>query len=360
MTNPSQAEPRLLEKPRSNTCSIVRDQLGRPLTSLRISVTDRCNLRCSYCMPHREYAWLPRETLLNFDEIVDLAEAFCGLGTRRIRLTGGEPLLRPKLDQLVARLADLPQVLDLGLTTNGSLLKAQARALHLAGLGRATISLDTLRPSRHRELTRRDNHARILAGIDAARDEGFRDLKINVVLMRGFNDDEILEFLEFGRRIGFEVRFIEYMDVGGATGWNAAKVFSRAEVLRKIESKHGPISAAASSPCAPADRFQLADGTHFGIIASTTRPFCATCDRSRLTADGTWFHCLYAKSGTDLRTPLRTGCTPQELSNRLAAAWSQRNAQGAQQRQAERKRGPLATSHELRNNPHMEMHTRGG
>src|SRR5712692_3313646 len=269
------------------------DVLGRPLGSLRVSVTDRCNLRCRYCMPEEEYVWLPREELLSFEEIRDLVGVFTDLGVRDVRLTGGEPLLRRELPVLVRMLAQNPQVHDLALTTNGVLLAEQAQALREAGLHRVTISLDTLRPERFRALTRRDAHAQVLAGIEAARRAGFGRLKIDAVIVRGANDDEVPELLEFGKQAGAEVRFIEYMDVGGATQWSMDKVVSAAEILATLGRRYGAVQSVVEDSNAPAERFLLPDGTVFGIIASTTTPFCRRCDRSRLTADGMWYLCLY-------------------------------------------------------------------
>lgn len=338
----------------------LADRFGRPLRSLRISVTDRCNLRCHYCMPEQEYVWLPRETLLSFEEITLLTGIFAALGVDRVRLTGGEPLLRRDLPALVSQLAGLPAIGDLALTTNGLLLADQAAALRQAGLHRITVSLDTLDPSRFRALTRIDGHAAVLAGIDAARRTAFESLKIDTVVIRGTNDDEITALLEFGRGLGAEVRFIEYMDVGGATRWNQDAVVPQDEILRTIVARYGRISPIGGRGSAPADRFALPDGTTFGIIASTSRPFCADCDRSRLTADGVWLMCLYARAGTDLRRPLRAGATRDELGHLIRTVWSQRADRGAEERLALARREPLIPLAALRKDAHLEMHTRGG
>lgn len=340
----------------------ARDLFGRLLTSLRLSVTDRCNLRCAYCMPGESYTWLPRRDLLSFDEIERLVDIFCGLGTRRIRLTGGEPLLRPELPQLVSRLVARPLVQDLGLTTNGVLLSDQAGALFAAGLPRLTVSLDTLDEQRYRTLTGRDEHTRVLAGIDAALSAGFKNTKLNVVVMRDFNDDELEHFVRFGREKKIEVRFIEYMDVGGATNWNPKTVFERAEILARLDAAFGGATALKrpANATAPAEQFALGDGTLVGVIASTSAPFCGSCDRCRLTADGTWFQCLYARDGSDLRSPLRAGASNSELTDRIRCSWNKRADRGAESRQQARERKPLADGPELRENPHLEMHTRGG
>ena len=338
----------------------VIDTLGRPLKSLRLSVTDRCNLRCLYCMPEEDYVWLPREELLTFEELNQLVEVFARLGVTDIRLTGGEPLLRHQLHRLIAMLAANPALHDLALTTNGVLLADQAEALKRAGLHRLTISLDTLKPERFRAMTRRDDHARVLAGIDAARSAGFTKTKLDTVVMRGRNDDELAGLIEFGRARDIEVRFIEYMDVPGATRWSPDEVVSRDQMLEQLSHRYGRITPIVENSSAPAARYSLPDGTVFGIIASTTAPFCRTCDRSRLTADGMWYRCLYATEGTDLRGPLRTGVAGAALAEQIADAWHKRNDRGAELRKAQGFRGAFVSLQELRSDPHLEMHTRGG
>jgi cyclic pyranopterin phosphate synthase len=338
----------------------LRDTFGRPLKSLRVSVTDRCNLRCLYCMPEEDYVWLPRQELLSFEELSHLAAIFTGLGVDEVRLTGGEPLLRHNLDRLVAMLAANPYVKDLALTTNGVLLADQAENLKRAGLFRVTISLDTLQPGRFRAMTRRDDHARVLAGIEAARHAGFTKTKLDTVVIRGQNDDELADLIEFGREREIEVRFIEYMDVAGATLWSPDDVVSRDAMLERLERRYGAIVPAEEKGSAPAQRYALPDGTVFGIIASTTAPFCSTCDRSRLTADGMWYRCLYATEGTDLRGPLRRGEPSEALAELIAGDWRVRKDRGAEERKAERVRGAFIKLEELRRDPHLEMHTRGG
>jgi cyclic pyranopterin phosphate synthase len=338
----------------------VRDTFGRPLKSLRVSVTDRCNLRCLYCMPEEEYVWLPREELLSFEELAQLAGVFAELGVDEVRLTGGEPLLRQNLDRLVGMLAANARIRDLALTTNGVLLAEQAEGLRRAGLHRVTVSLDTLRPERFRAMTRRDDHARVLAGIDAARRAGFTATKLDTVVMRGRNDDELEDLIEFGRARGVEVRFIEYMDVPGATRWSPDEVVSRDQILEQLARRYGKITPVMESSSAPAARYALSDGTVFGIIASTTAPFCRSCDRSRLTADGMWYRCLYATEGTDLRGPLRSGTPASSLAALLTDAWVRRDDRGAELRKAARFRGAFVGLEELRRDPHLEMHTRGG
>jgi cyclic pyranopterin phosphate synthase len=338
----------------------LTDTLGRPLQNLRLSVTDRCNLRCQYCMPEKDYVWLPRGEILSFEEIGALADVFTGLGVDRVRLTGGEPLLRRDLPELVRILAGKPALSDIAMTTNGVLLVESAGRLKSAGLHRVTVSLDTLKAERFQALTRFDEHARVLAGIEASVAAGFASVKIDAVVMKGVNDDELVPLLEYGKRAGAEMRFIEYMDVGGATRWSREKVVSRAQMLRALERHYGPIAPVIEKTSAPAERFRLPDGTVFGIIASTTLPFCRSCDRSRLTADGLWYLCLYAAKGTDLRGPLRAGATPEELRELIASGWRARADRGAEERLALRERAPLVPLADLRRDPHLEMHTRGG
>ena len=339
---------------------VITDVLQRPLGSLRVSVTDRCNLRCRYCMPEQDYVWLPKQSILTFEEIARLVGVFTALGVDKVRLTGGEPLLRHDLPTLTAMLSRNPEVRDLALTTNGVLLAKHAASLKQAGLGRVTVSLDTLRPDRMRELARTDRHADVIEGIAAARGAGF-PLKLNTVVIRGMNEDELVDLIEFARAQEAEVRFIEYMDVGGATGWSAEQVVSQREILDVLSARYGAITPVATQdPSAPAERFRLPDGTTFGIVASTTAPFCRSCDRSRLTADGTWFLCLYAERGTDLRERLRNGASDTELSDLIAATWRGRTDRGAEERLGVENRTPLYRVEGLRADPHREMHTRGG
>jgi cyclic pyranopterin phosphate synthase len=339
---------------------VIADRLARPLRSLRISVTDRCNLRCQYCMPEADYAWLPRESILDFEEIAALADAFASVGVDRVRLTGGEPLLRRDLPSLVGLLAARPAIRDLALTTNGVLLAGQAAALRSAGLHRLTVSLDSLHRDRFQALARFDELPAVLAGIDAAARAGFTALKIDTVVLRGRNDDELVPLLEFGKSVGAEVRFIEYMDVGGATHWSMDAVVSRREILQRLSDAYGTIEPLDGRESAPAERFRLPDGTTFGIIASTTEPFCAECDRSRLTADGLWLLCLYARGGLDLRRPLREGATREELTHLISTVWSMRADRGAEERLGSPAREILIPVAALKRDAHLEMHTRGG
>ena len=317
-------------------------------------------MRCRYCMPEAEYAWLPREDILRFEEIARLVEVFTRLGVDRVRLTGGEPLVRQNLPELVRILAGNPRVRDLAMTTNGVLLAESALRLREAGLHRLTVSLDTLRPARFRILTRTDALDRVFAGLDAAADAGFASLKIDTVVLRDCNDDELPDLLAAGRRWGAEVRFIEYMDVGGATLWTRQSVVSRREILERLADRLGPVQPLVEHTSAPAERFRLSDGTVFGIIASTTTPFCRSCDRSRLTADGLWYLCLYAARGIDLRGPLRAGESVESLTERLVSVWRSRADRGAEERLELADRAALLPTADLKRDPHLEMHTRGG
>ncbi len=339
----------------------MMDTFGRPLRNLRLSVTDRCNLRCEYCMPEDDYVWLPREDVLHFEEISTLVDVFLSLGVDKVRLTGGEPLLRRDVPALVRMIAAKPGLKDLALTTNGVLLADQIDALKDAGLGRITVSLDTLRPDRFLTLTRVDQLDAVHAGIAAAT-RAYGRLKIDTVVIRGVNDDELVPLVEYGRSANAEVRFIEYMDVGGASRWSPERVVSRREMFDTLARHYGvivPVDEPGSS--APAERFALEDGTSFGIIASTTDPFCRTCDRSRLTADGMWYLCLYATHGIDLRAPLRQHASTDALKALVGGGWRARADRGAEERLALGDRRAFVPVQDLlRKDPHLEMHTRGG
>ncbi len=342
----------------------LADTYGRLLKSLRLSVTDRCNLRCQYCMPEENYVWLPREDVLTFEEMASLAGYFADLGADKVRLTGGEPLLRRDLPRLVRLLLQDRRITEIAMTTNGILLADQALPLYESGLHRVTVSLDTLRSERFRQLTRRDEFARVIEGIGSVAKAGFTNLKLDTVVIRGFNDDELVALIEFGKHYQAEVRFIEYMDVGGANEWSMDKVLSRAMMLNQIGQHYGTIEPLPERGAAPAQRFRLPDGTTFGIIPSTTTPFCAQCDRSRVTADGMWYLCLYATSGTDLRKLLRAGATPEQMRQMIQSGWAGRRDRGAEERKAlERvglREGGLIGIDRLREDPHLEMHARGG
>ncbi len=311
-------------------------------------------------MPEADYDWLPKAEILTYEEMTTLAAAFAKVGVTKLRLTGGEPLLRRDLSTLVAMLSGLGCFEDIALTTNGVLLAEQIDDLLAAGLGRITISLDTLRADRYERMTGSDRLSAALDGIESAVATGAGGLKINMVVVGGMNDDELADMVRFGQRIGAEVRFIEYMDVGGATRWSDDAVVPKKRMLASLATDFGTIAEVSSDPHAPADRFALPDGTTFGVISSTTAPFCGNCDRSRITADGHWYTCLYARSGMDLKTMLRDGVSADELTATIRDRWSRRIDRGAEERLTLGQRGTFVPVSELRLDPRLEMHTRGG
>jgi len=336
------------------------DRHHRPLRNLRLSVTDRCNLRCGYCMPEERYEWLKRADLLSFEESSALVAELIPHGVEKVRLTGGEPLLRRDIDQLVRSLRANGRLRELALTTNGLRLPELAPELRAAGLDRLTVSLDTLRPDRFQELTRRDELAGALRGLDAAASAGFTGTKLNVVVMRGTNEDELIDMLDFARERDLEVRFIEYMDVGGATRWDMSRVVSASEIIEQVGAARGGVAPEdVERTAAPADRYRTADGQRFGVIASTTRPFCGSCDRARLTADGQFITCLYARTGTPIAGILRTRGA-RAAAEQIVELWSGRTDRGAEDRAGLTTREVLAQPGELQREPHLEMHTRGG
>ena len=293
------------------------DTFGRRHNNLRISVTDRCNLRCTYCMPE-DVTFLDRAELLTFEEIARFVRVAASLGIDKVRLTGGEPLLRRDLHRLVAQIAAVPGIRDLGLTTNGLLLAAQARSLFDAGLRRINVSLDTLDPGRFRLLARRDGLDQVLAGIAAAEEAGFEPIKLNAVILRGINDRDIVPLARFARDHGHELRFIEYMPIG-ADAWERQKVFTAAEILEVIEDEIGPLLPATDTdPSSPATEYRYLDGSgRIGVIGSVSRPFCATCNRIRLTAEGSLRNCLFATEEVDLRSLLRGAASDEEIAARI-------------------------------------------
>ena len=284
----------------------LRDALGRVVDDLRISVTDRCNFRCVYCMPEEGLRWLPREGILSFEEITRVAAVFVGMGTRTIRLTGGEPLVRRDLPDLVRMLAALHPDVDLSLTTNGYLLRRDAAALADAGLRRVNVSLDSLRAERFARLTRRDSLERVLDGIAAAREAGLWPVKVNCVVMRGVNDDEVRDFAEFARSTGVQVRFIEFMPLDAQGEWSRDTVVAGDELLEAAESAFSLRPVASGHD--PATRHAFADGApgELGFINTVSDPFCARCNRVRITADGSLRTCLFSTAETDLRSVVRS------------------------------------------------------
>ena len=315
------------------------DSFGRPLRDLRISVTDRCNFRCVYCMPKevfgRDYQFLERSALLTFEEIERLARIFVAHGVRKVRLTGGEPLVRRDLERLVALLARIPG-LDLTLTTNGSLLARKADALAAAGLRRITVSLDSLDDDVFRAMNDVDFPvARVLEGIDAAAAAGL-PVKVNMVVRRGWNEESVLPMARFFRERGHILRFIEYMDVGHTNGWRLDDVVPARELVATIDAEMPLEPVPPAYPGEVATRWRYRDGSgEVGVIASVTQPFCGTCTRARLSAEGTLYTCLFAVRGHDLKGPLRAGTTDGELSEAIAAVWRVRDDRYSQLRTAE-------------------------
>jgi cyclic pyranopterin phosphate synthase len=303
------------------------DRFGRPLRDLRISVTDRCNFRCTYCMPREvfgaDFQFLPRSELLTFEEITRLTRLFIAAGVEKIRLTGGEPLLRRNLEQLVAMLAELPGLHDLTLTTNGSLLARKAEALAQAGLERITVSLDSLDDAVFARLNDVDFPvARVIEGIDAAERAGLAPIKINMVVRRGVNENSVVPMARFVRERGHILRFIEYMDVGHSNGWQLAEVVPAEEILASIDAEMPLVAVAPNYPGEVADRWRYRDGSgEIGVIASVTQPFCGTCTRARLTAEGQLYTCLFGVRGHDLRALLRGSSTDDDIATRIAAIW---------------------------------------
>ncbi len=316
------------------------DARGRALRDLRISVTDRCNFRCPYCMPAEifgeRYRFLPKPEILTFEEIERLARLFVGLGARKLRVTGGEPLVRAELPALVARLAAIPGVEDLALTTNGFLLAGAARALADAGLRRVTVSLDSLEPEAFRRLSGSPyGPERVLEGIAAAEDAGLGPLKINCVVQRGENEDDVVELARRFRGTGHIVRFIEFMDVGTRNGWELARVVPAAEIVERIDRAFPLEAVEPNYPGEVADRWRYRDGAgEIGVIASVTRPFCGGCTRARLTAEGALVTCLFAQRGTDLKGPLRAGEDDAALRARISRVWRARDDRYSEQRAA--------------------------
>lgn len=312
---------------------MLRDNYGRSLNELRISVTDRCNFRCTYCMPFDEYVWIDRSEILSFEEIARLAGLFARLGVERIRLTGGEPLARRDLDKLIEKLSSIEGINDLSLTTNGSMLSEQAAQLRRAGLKRINVSIDTLDAEKFRRITKRGDLERVLEGLKAAKACGLQPIKINAVIERGVNDDDIIPLVEFSRQNGFSTRFIEYMDVGNSNNWISEKIVPKAEILETINARYGLREAGREDASAPSVDYEFIDGCgEVGIIASVTEPFCAGCTRARLTADGKLVTCLFSESGHDLKSILRAGASDQEILAFISGVWLKRSDRYSEER----------------------------
>ncbi|MCH2693341.1 MAG: GTP 3',8-cyclase MoaA [Acidobacteriia bacterium] len=309
------------------------DTFQRPIKDLRISVTDRCNFRCSYCMPFDEYVWIDREEILTFEEIELLARVFVDLGVERIRLTGGEPLLRKDLHKLISRLSSIDSLKDLCLTTNGAYLAKQAAELKSAGLRRINLSLDTLDHEKFKKIVKRGSLSKVLEGLFMAKSEGFQPIKINAVIERGVNDEEIIPLVEFSMKHGFDIRFIEFMDVGNANKWKSDKMVPKKEILKEIEEKFSFEELGREQGRAPAVDYQLSGTTtRLGVIASVTEPFCSGCTRARLTADGKLVTCLFSEVGENLKMFLRQGASVQEMKDLIKNIWKERNDRYSEKR----------------------------
>ncbi|MCH7846254.1 MAG: GTP 3',8-cyclase MoaA [Acidobacteria bacterium] len=314
------------------------DTMDRPLRDLRISVTDRCNFRCTYCMPRevfgKDYVFLAREDLLTFEEIERVVRIFAGLGTKKVRLTGGEPLLRRGIEDLVGRLAVIDGIDDLALTTNGSLLAKKAPALAAAGLDRVTVSLDSLDDTVFRIMSDVDFPvARVLEAIDAAAAAGLTPVKVNAVVQRDINGDQVVDMANAFRGTGHIVRFIEYMDVGTSNGWRMDDVVPAREIVAAINERWPIEPLPGAHPGEVANRWRYLDGAgEIGVIASVTEPFCGDCSRLRLSSEGRMFTCLFATGGTDLRGPLRTGASDDEITELITAMWERREDRYSEER----------------------------
>ncbi len=333
------------------------DGYNRPVRDLRISVTDRCNFRCAYCMPQDEYEWIDKKEILTFEEIARLVKLFIQAGVDKVRLTGGEPLVRRELHLLIAKLSRLEGLNDLCLTTNGSLLAEQIPALKEAGLKRINISIDTLDAEKFKRITKRGDLARVLEGLFAAKKSGFDPIKINAVVERGVNDDDILSLVEFSRENGIAIRFIEYMDVGNSNNWTSEKLVSKKEIIETIQARYPLREVGRAQGSAPSVDYEFIDGKgEVGIVASVTEPFCSSCTRARLTADGKLVTCLFSQVGYDLKVLMRNGATDEEISERIGSLWKTRKDRYSD----ERLEALLSSTYDPKSHKKIEMITLGG
>jgi GTP 3',8-cyclase len=306
--------------------SMLIDSYKRPVRDLRISVTDRCNFRCTYCMPLDEYEWINKREILTFEEISRVANLFVQLGVEKIRLTGGEPLVRQNLERLVEKLSAIEGLKDLCLTTNGALLAEKVQSLKQAGLRRINVSLDSLDPSKFKRITKRGDLGKVLEGIFAAKRHGLEPIKLNAVVERGVNDEDILDLVEFSREHGFGMRFIEYMDVGNSNNWTSEKLVPKKEIIERIHSRYPLKEVGRAQGSAPAVDYEFIDGGgDIGVIASVTEPFCSRCTRARITADGKMVTCLFSQAGHDLKTLLRSGVSDEDILKVLSSIWRKRD-----------------------------------
>lgn len=337
---------------------VLNDKFRRPLESLRISVTDRCNFRCTYCMPFDEYDWIDKREILSYEEIARLVRLFVQVGVRKVRLTGGEPLVRRDLPDLITQLSGIEGLDDIALTTNGSRLSEMAQALKDAGLDRINVSIDTLDPEKFKRITKRGDLKKVLEGLSVAQRAGLEPIKINAVIERGVNEDDILELVEFGRTHGCAVRFIEYMDVGNANAWDLSRTVSKREIIDRINQRFPLVERGREEGTAPAVDYTFADGKgEVGVIASVTEPFCASCTRARLTADGRLVTCLFSQTGYDFKTRVRSDATDEALLETIVSIWTGRKDRYSADR-LEAMHSP--EGYDPKKNNKLEMITLGG
>jgi GTP 3',8-cyclase len=336
---------------------MLRDSYNRVLKDLRISVTDRCNFRCSYCMPLDEYEWIEKKEILTFEEIARLARLFVGLGVEKIRLTGGEPLVRQDLPRLIEKLSAIAGLQDLCLTTNGALLAERIGALRQAGLRRINISVDTLDAEKFKRMTKRGDLTKVLEGIFAAKRSGLAPIKLNAVIERGVNDDDVLPLVEFSRAHGFGMRFIEYMDVGNSNNWTSTKLVSKKEIIETIHARYPLREVGRDQGSAPSVDYEFVDGGgDIGVIASVTEPFCSSCTRIRLTADGKIVTCLFSQVGHDVKARLRGGASDAEIAEFLVNLWRGRTDRYSM----ERLEALRSSSYDPKKHRKIEMISLGG
>ena len=336
---------------------MLADLYNRPIKDLRISVTDRCNFRCTYCMPLDEYEWINKKEILTFEEIARLATLLVRLGVEKIRLTGGEPLVRQNLDHLIAKLSAIDGLKDLCLTTNGALLNEKIDDLKRAGLKRINVSVDTLDAEKFKRMTKRGDLSKVLEGLFAAKRGGLHPIKLNTVVERGVNDDDIFDLVEFARDNGFAIRFIEYMDVGNSNNWTSEKLVSKKEILDKVRERFPLREVGRNNGSAPAVDYEFLDGQgDIGVIASVTEPFCSSCTRMRITADGKLVTCLFSHVGHDVKALMRRGATDQELVDFVTGIWKGRKDRYS----ADRWEALQSSSYDPRSRKKIEMISLGG
>lgn len=333
------------------------DAYQRPIKDLRLSVTDRCNFRCTYCMPLDEYEWINKREILSFEEIARVARLYVQLGVEKIRLTGGEPLVRQDLDRLIAKLSGIAGLKDLCLTTNGALLADKIADLKKAGLKRINVSIDSLDPEKFKRITKRGDLGKVLKGIFAAKELGLQPIKLNAVIEKGVNDDDILPLVEFTRAHGFAMRFIEYMDVGNANNWTSEKLVPKKQMIDTIHGRFPLREIGRAQGNAPSVDYEFIDGQgDIGVIASVTEPFCSSCTRVRVTADGKVVTCLFANVGHDIKGLLRNGASDDDISAFIGGLWSARKDRYS----AERLEAMASSGYDPKSHKKIEMISLGG